>query len=326
MRMRGLAARAFMAAALGSALAAPAARAVETVTVGAVGAASAAPWAMYIGMDEGFFEKRGLKLDVIYAPSVGSLIQQVTAGSLDIVASAGLVDPTFAVARGASLAIVRVEGQVAPYALVGKANVKGLKDLKGKTISIDETTGITRTYLERMLEPNGLKRGSYDLVYAGATSARYAALQSGTADAAMLNPPTSFLAISQGFTNLGFVNDFAPDLPFTGTVVATAWAGKHMALVRGFVDGFTESVAWFHDPKNRDKASADLIAHTKQKPADVDLTYDFFHKIGYFEPTGKVSLKLLGNIVKALQAQGALEASFDVHRLVMAGASELAPE
>jgi NitT/TauT family transport system substrate-binding protein len=317
---------ALAATVLGLALAVPAARAAETVTVGAVGAASAAPWAIYIGMDEGFFEKRGLTLDLIYAPSVGSLIQQVTAGSLDLVASAGLVDPTFAVARGASLAIIRIEGQVAPYALVGKADVKGLKDLKGKTISIDETTGITRTYLERMLEPNGLKRGAYDLVYAGATSARYAALQSGTADAAMLNPPTSFLAISQGFTNLGFVNDFAPDLPFTGTVVATAWASKHMALARGFVDGFTESVAWFNDPKNRDKAAADLIAHTKQKPADVDLTYDFFHKIGYFEPTGRVSLKLLGNIAKALEAQGALEPSFDVHRLVMAGATELAPE
>jgi NitT/TauT family transport system substrate-binding protein len=326
MRFGFLMARAFAAAAFALLAAAPAPRAVETVTVGAVGAASAAPWAIYIGMDEGFFEKRGLKLDVIYAPSVGSLIQQVTAGSLDIVASAGLVDPTFAVARGASLAIVRVEGQVAPYALVGKGTLKSLKDLKGKTISIDETTGITRTYLERMLEPNGLKRGSYDLVYAGATSARYAALQSGSADAAMLNPPTSFLAMSQGFTNLGFVNDFAPDLPFTGTVVATAWAGKHKAQVRGFVDGFTEAVAWFDDPKNRGKASADLIAHTRQKPADVDLTYEFFHKIGYFEPTGKVQLKLLSNIAKALQAQGALDPGFDVHRLVMKGVTELAPE
>ena len=318
---RGLAASTFALA-----LGVPAPRALDTVTVGAVGAASAAPWAMYIGMDEGLFEKHGLKLDLVYAPSVGSLIQQDTAGSLDIVASAGLVDPTYAVARGASLAIVRIEGQVAPYALVGKADLKSLKDLKGKTISIDETTGITRTYLERMLEPNGLKRGSYDLVYAGATSARYAALQSGTADAAMLNPPTSFLAISQGFTNLGFVNDFAPDLPFTGTVVATAWAEKHKALVRGFVDGFTEGVAWFDDPKNRDKAAADLIAHTKQKPADVSVTYDFFHKIGYFEPTGKVSLRLLDNIAKALKAQGALDAGFDVHRLVAPGLTELAPE
>src|SRR5579885_745005 len=146
------------------AVGAPAPQALETVTVGAVGAASAAPWAMYISMDEGFFGKHGLKLDVIYAPSVGSLIQQVTAGSLDIVASAGLVDPTYAVARGAALAIVRIEGQVAPYALVAKPAIKTLKELRGKTISIDETTGITRTYLERMLEPNGLKRGDYDLV------------------------------------------------------------------------------------------------------------------------------------------------------------------
>jgi hypothetical protein len=108
--------------------------------------------------------------------------------------------------------------------------------------------------------------------------------------------------------------------------VATAWANAHKDVVRGYVDAFNTSVAWFDDTKNRDKAMADLIVHTKQQPEMVATTYDFFRKIQYFEPTGKVSLKLLANIVAALQAQGAVDKSFDPKRLVDPGLSVLAPE
>jgi NitT/TauT family transport system substrate-binding protein len=177
-----------------------------------------------------------------------------------------------------------------------------------------------------MLEPAGLKRGDYDLIYQGATSARFAALQSGSAQAAMLNPPASFAGIDMGYTNLGYVVDYAKDLPVAGSVVATAWADAHTELVKAYLDGFNQSVAWFGDPANRDKAMADLIRHTKQQPDMVAMTYDFFRKIGYFEPTGKVSLKLIGNIVAALQAQGAVDKSFDPKRLIDPRVSVLAPE
>ena len=297
----------------------------EKVIVGTVGAASAAPWPLYIGMDEGFFKNAGLEIDLVYAPSVAGLIQQLTGASLDIVASAGLVDPTFAVQHGAAVSIVRIEGQVAPYALLGNAKIKSLKELKGKTVSIDETTGITLTYLQRMLVPNGLKTGDYDLIYAGATSARFAALKSGAADAAMLNPPASFVGIEEGYTNLGFVYDYAKDLPFSGTIVLNSWANAHKKETRAFIDAYTKSIAWFYDTKNRDKAMQDLVDHTKQKPAMVATTYDFLHKIQFFEPTGKVSLKLVGNIAQALKDQKALDAGFDVNRLILPGITELAP-
>jgi NitT/TauT family transport system substrate-binding protein len=308
-----------LAAALASlalALGAQSAGATEKIVVGAVGASSAAPWALYIGMDEGFFAERGIEIDLVYGPSVAALLQQLTGGSLDIAASAGLVDPVHAVEHGAALSVVLIEGQVAPYALLAEGKIKTIAELKGKTISIDEATGITLTYLQRMLEPSGVKTGDYDLVYQGATSARFAALQSGSAQAAMLNPPASFAAVGMGYTNLGFVRDYARDLPFTGTVVQTAWGKAHKEQVKGFAAAFEKSVAWFYDTKHRDKAMADLIAHTKQAPDMVATTYDFFHKIEYFDRTGKVSLKLLGNIVSALKAQNAVGKDFDARRLV----------
>jgi TRAP-type uncharacterized transport system substrate-binding protein len=55
--------------------------------------------------------------------------------------------------------------------------MKSLKDLKGKTVSIGGQKDVTRSYLDRMLEPNVLKDSDVNL-YAGASSARLAALES----------------------------------------------------------------------------------------------------------------------------------------------------
>jgi hypothetical protein len=67
---------------------------------------------------------------------------------------------------------------------------------------------ITRVYLERMLTTNGIKAGEYDLLYAGSTLARFAALQSGAVSAAILFS-LNFRAEAAGFTNLGFIVDYA---------------------------------------------------------------------------------------------------------------------
>src|SRR6266516_6496066 len=176
----------------------------ETVTVGLVGAVSSTHWPIYIGLTKGYFAAEDVKLDPVFTQSSAALVQQLTAGSIDLALSTGLADPIRAIDKGAPIAIVRIEMQAPPYALLAKPHIKRWSDLKGKTISIGGPKDITRIYLERMAAPNGLKAGDYDTVFAGATSARFSALQSGAVDAAILLPPFNFYAESAGFTNLGF--------------------------------------------------------------------------------------------------------------------------
>ena len=122
---------------------------------------------------------------------------------------------------------------VAALCAGGQAAIKTLPDLKGKTISIGGAKDITRIYVERMLAPSGIKPGEFDMVFAGATSARAAALASGAVDAAILLPPFNFQAVAHGFNELGRTIDFAPELPFSGTVVDVAWAKGHARPARG---------------------------------------------------------------------------------------------
>ena len=197
------------------------AKAADTIQMGLLGAANAVEWPYYIGLHENLFADAGIDLQVIYVPSAGSMVQQLTAGSLDI-CDIGAVEPIHAAARGAPVAILRISEAVSPYDIVGKSSVSSIKDLKGKNFVIGGLVDINRVYLERVLKAAGLKDADIDITVAGSTAARFAALKSGSADATMLAPPVNFFAEAGGFNSIGLMIDYTKDLPFGATDVSLA--------------------------------------------------------------------------------------------------------
>lgn len=310
---------------LGSGLAAqPSARAADTVTIGTVGSASANIWPVFVGLKKGFFEAENIKPEIVYVQSSANLVQQIAAGSLDITMSTGLVDPIRAISQKAPIAIVRLEVDAPPYALLTKPAIKSMKDLKGKVISLGGPKDITKIYVERMLAPSGVKPGEFDMVFAGATAARASALQAGAVDAAILLPPYNFHAVAAGFNEVGLTIDFAPELPFSGTTVNRNWAAKNKDVLRRMLAAHLKSVAWFYDPKNRSEVVAVMAEASKIKPEDVEKSYDFFVKGKFFEPTGVISRAKLDALVKAMQQLDDLPANFDTNSLVMPDISKFA--
>ena len=313
----GLAAAAMLV--LGSAPA----HAAEKVTVATVGSASANLWPVIIGMKKGFFTEQDLTIDLVYVQSSAQTVQQLTAGSIDITMSTGLVDPIRAIEKGSPISVLRFESQSPPYVLVSKANIKSMKDLKGKVISLGGPKDITKIYVERMLAPHGVKPGEFDMVFAGATSARASALLGGAVDAAILLPPFNFQAAAAGFNELGQTVDYAKDLPFSGTIVNNNWAKAHKATLQKLLTAHNKSVAWFYDAKNRPEAVKMLLDVSGLKPDDVEKSYDFFFKGQYFEPTGKVSKAKLQALVNALESLGDLPAKYDINKLVLPGVTQM---
>src|SRR6516225_3946383 len=139
-----------LAAAIAAAAPGEPARA-ETITIGLVGAVSATHWPIYVGLKQGFYAAADLKLATVFTLSSNALVQQLAAGSLDAALSTGIVDPVYAIDKGAPIAVLRLEMVSPPYALLAKPAVASIKDLKGKTIMVDGPKGITRLYVERML-------------------------------------------------------------------------------------------------------------------------------------------------------------------------------
>jgi len=299
------------------------ARAMDTVTIGTVGSPSANLWPVFIGIDKGFFAAQNVKADVVYIQSSASVIQQLSAGSLDMSMSTGLVDPIRAIDQGAAIALARFEVQAPPYALLAKSSIKSLKDLKGKVISVGGPKDITRIYVERMLAPQGLKTGDYDFVYAGATSARAQALLGGAVDAAILLPPSNFQVQNAGYNDLGLAMQYAPELAFSGTVVNKAWAARDANLVKRVLAAQSKSTDYLYDPQNRAEVVRILVAVSGQKPEDVEKSYDFFNKNNFFDRSGKISRLKMNALIDTLVSLGDVQARGNVERFLLPGVAEL---
>ena len=190
-------------------------------------------------------------------------------------------------------------------------------------ISVGGAKDITRIFVEQMLEPNGVKPGEFDMTFAGATSARFSALQAGAVDAAILTPPFNFHAQTAGFTYLGHTVEYV-DMPFAGI------GGEHQ-LGRGQQG---------HGRKaDRGLQRQHGLALRSQEPRRGGGDFDegqqdqeggrreglrLSHRGKYFEPTGKVSKSRLNKLVDALKTLGDIPQDFPVERLFLPGVTQIA--
>src|SRR3954452_16201061 len=226
----------------GTAFAPTTVRAADPVITGVLGSYTSGVWPFLIGMKKGLFARHDIRPDVVFVPTAPGLVQQLAAGSLDMIAVNGLVEPLHAVEKGAPVAIMRIIGQTPNYVMIGRKGITDLKSLKGKKIAIGGLRDINKVFLDRVMIPNGLKDSDYDIIVIGATGARFAALQSGAIDATMLVPPFNFTAIKSGHTSLGLVRDYAKDLPQTGMQISKRWAATHAKQAQAINTVIDESV------------------------------------------------------------------------------------
>ncbi len=307
---------------LGALLAAPVAAATETIVVGSVGSASANLWPVMVGIKKGFFAAEDIKIDLVFVQANAGVIQQLAVDAVNMSVGSGLVDPVRAIEKGAPLAIVRIEMQRPPYALLAKPSIKRIQELKGRIVSVGGAKDITRIFFERMLVAAGVAPKDVDLIFAGATSARLAALQSGAADAALLTAPYNFHAEAAGFTKLGVTADVV-DMPFSGVSLNRNWAAKHRSAAAKFLAVYTKSIAWLSDPANRQEAIDLMVSVSKLKADDVAKSYDLLIRGGFLEPSGAISRAQLGKVVDALKELGDVPAGFAVDRLLLPGLTRI---
>lgn len=295
----------------------------EKIVATTTGSGNAIGWPFYVALKKGFFAKEDLTVDAVAASSSTAAVLQVTAGAAQVSADGALADVMRAIDKGGPIAILRIGVQAPPFELLANPSIKNLKDLKGKTVSVGGAKDVTRLYLDRMLESNGLKDSDVDLVYAGSSAARLAALQSRAVHAAILTPPFNYLGVAAGFPVIGRTVDYVKDLPQSSAAVNRAWAAGHMDAARSYLAAFNKSIDWLRDRRNRDEAIAILAEAGKLKPEEVAKSYDFFIGGDYFEPTGIVSKAKLRSVAKMLASLGDVPAKVDIDAMVLPGVTKV---
>jgi NitT/TauT family transport system substrate-binding protein len=303
------------------------AQAADKIEVGFVGSPGQSGWPWYVGIHKGFFTEAGITIDPIYGPSALSLMQQLSAGSLDIVGGTGPTDPIFAIEKGAPVAVLRTVAQPSTYVLVAQKSIASIKALKGKTIITGGLKDISRIYVSRLMNGNDVAEGDYDVTVIGASAGRYAALQSGTVDAALLNPPVLFQAQAAGYPLVGYSYEYAKDMPFSVMAVNRNWAAaaNHMDLLKRFGAAYEKSRLWFQDPANRAEAIDILRQEASLQEKEVADSYDFARQIDMFTTTGTVSTTQMQSVMTVLKGLGEMPEPVSMDRVALAGITQVVP-
>src|SRR5215510_11245340 len=284
----------------------PRAHAAGSITLG-ITSATAFSIPHYIAEDKKFYEPEGLSVDTIIAGSANAVLQQLAAGSLNIGQAA--TDQTLrAIKQGAPIRIIAGAASNAPFRMLAAKGTKGWAELKGKAISVGGLTDVTLYFLRTMARKNGLGDHDYDLLYGGGSPNRLTQLLSGAVAGAILTNPHDFMALEQGFVDLGSVPDYLPHWAQNNIQVDTRWAAQHRAEILAFLRVHIRAVRYFYDPANRADVIAILAKHTKATPDVAAKTYDLYVRQQVIAPDAALFEDGIKSNIDALVAMGDLAA------------------
>lgn len=218
----------------------------------------------YVGVDRGFFLKRGLKVELEFTESSQRQRQGLADGSVDIVHSA--VDNAVAMIDVAKDDVVIVSGgDAGTNEFYVQADVKDFADIRGKAIVVDATNTAYALQAKKILGTHGLRAGAdYTLNPAGNGQHRLKALFDDPNNAgAILNLPYSLEAAAKGLRSLGRTTDLLGPYQAGGAFVRRAWAHDHADVLTNYLAAFVEALHWSLDVNNRGTAVAILVDKLK---------------------------------------------------------------
>ena len=244
------------------------------------------PLPVAIANTGGFFAKHGIEVQAERASDANAVRSELASGKADI-AHASVENAVVMDDAGQADVIIVTGGEGSTSELIAQADIKSVKDLRGRTIITDGTDTAYTLTLKKILLLNGLKPGTdCEFKVIGVATARLAAMTENEEYAATIQkPPTSILAERAGMRSLGLTQDLLKSGPSQGigAFVQRRWARDHTELLEGYIMAFVEGQRWLMSRANKQQA-IELIMKDAHLPADVAAeTYEIDMKSGWTE-------------------------------------------
>jgi NitT/TauT family transport system substrate-binding protein len=192
---------------------------------------------VFIAHERGFFEKNGLKAEIIRINSEPTTYQALVSGDIDATSGAptGLVQANL---QGVPVVSLGSWDNLVSYTIMTKERIDDLAQLRGKKVGINRIGGKSSLILRVMLEDAGLNTSKdVTLLQLGGSQERLSALIRGGIDAA----PVDF-AFEPKMKQLGFHLVTGKKTPFmNGPITVTAASlkanrGKWLRFVKAYLE------------------------------------------------------------------------------------------
>lgn len=214
---------------------------------------------IWLGIDEGLFQKHGLTLKLVSSSgSVG--LAALMSSNVDIAMDGGYMvqaDP-----GGKQLVFIgALQNAFNQFLLMAKPEYKTIKDLKGKTVAGATPASAATLALHRMLERGGLSPDDVKWTYAQTAPAEWAALANGAVDASGVTWPFYLEGMKKGLPVLADGKKLNIPAASLTMAVQRTWLKSHHAEVQNFLKAVVEATALANT--DRAKAEAAISKHLK---------------------------------------------------------------
>jgi NitT/TauT family transport system substrate-binding protein len=196
----------------------------------------------WIAKESGIFAQNGLDVQPIFFTGGTTAVLALVSGDVPMaqLAGPGLVSSNLA----GSEAVFVASGVISlNYVLMGKEGIKTAEQLKGGTLAISRFGSATDSIARFALRRLNLTPGKdVTIVQVGSGPDRMNAILTGKVHAAVINPPSSFIAERRGLAVIADVSKMGLVFQHTGAVTTRRFIKAQPDIVRRYVKSHVEAV------------------------------------------------------------------------------------
>ncbi len=266
---------------------------MDPIRIG-IGVSSIGRFLPLVGKAAGLFEKENISVEVVNQQDEEKVVEEMVTGETPV-GTPNAPSLVFSLLKGNDLVIVGGVLNRPAFYLAANGTIRGIADLKGKRIGINQPRRMAGMVMLALLRRWGLDiERDLTLIDLGLNDRSLEALRGGQIDAALLPPEKAFLAEEEGF-NLA-ADSLDLDCHWVPLATTRRFLVANTALVKKIASIYVESIRLF---KSRPQATLGEIGRwlpgLAKKPRVLEKSYELFAK--RFEPTLTPSMRSISSIL-----------------------------
>jgi NitT/TauT family transport system substrate-binding protein len=250
-------------------------KAPEKVTI-AYSSVSGNMATLWIGYERGFFRKYGMDVQPVFIESGSTTVQSLTSKEVAFaqMAGAGVLQSRL---RGSDVVMIAGFLNTMDYQLMVDKSVTRPEQLKGKTLAVSRFGSSSDFATRYALDKFGLvPERDVTILEIGSQPARFAALESGKIQGAMVAVPLTLKAKALGFHTLADLQMLGLEYQHTGLATTRALIKSRPDLVRNVMKAYVEAIHFY----KTNRAESIAILGKYLKTTDPELLTEVYQNLG----------------------------------------------
>ena len=231
---------------------------------------------LWVTKGAGLFEKNGLNVETIYAPS-SALTQAMLARDIPL-GITGPVSPLEANLKGADFVVLGTLRKTPTLVyLASHKKITSVQQLRGKKLGVGRFGSATDKVLVMTLKKVGIEPSEVTLLQLGNSALRMIALQQQGIDATILTVEDGLTAKRLGLNVLLDIRQLGIEYPTNEIITTRKFVEQNERTIRGFMKSMVEGIHFYKTQKNRSMEIMKKYIRVGE-PEVIEVGYDFTAK------------------------------------------------